>query len=601
MANEIQHGHPPWEMEWPHAGNPGQGPNAGGGDATNMRGLAARTVAPAPPRVATQPIRVLLVEDKRGLSRIVRAMLADAEAPSFKVTAAGKIADGLGQFRQFPFDVVLLNLPSPDCQGVSSVRILARAIPDIPIVVLTETDDEQSGLAAIQAGAQDYLVGGTEDAALLGRTIRFAIQRQRTERDLLASQARFQSQVESLPDGILLYDRSGIRFANPAAMDMLGAASEQELLDHPVTQFLTTGHEPDLAQKLDQVISEGFRFPGFTEGECRPLDGTGRVECEWLAFPLSDSVTEYGQLILRDTRSRKQADNHLRLATTVFEASSEGMMVWDGQGRIEMVNQAFVGITGYTAAEVVGREARLLDAGHNGRGFFAAIGRALREKGHWRGDYRARRKSGEVFVARLALSAIRDDRGQMNAFVAVFSDVTEEKAQEAAINHLANHDPLTGLPNRRLFFDRLSQALADRHREPQDHNRLALLFVDLDDFKRINDAYGHEAGDSLLKQMATRIRKTLREGDTVARLGGDEFVILLKRLPKEETAEELAEKVFRVIGEPLAVNGGGVEVGASIGIVIAPKHGNTPEMLMARADHAMYRSKEAGKNRYASY
>lgn len=276
-------------------------------------------------------------------------------------------------------------------------------------------------------------------------------------------------------------------------------------------------------------------------------------------------------------------------------------MLWDAQGRIEMVNQAFVEITGYGAAEVVGREARFLDSGRHQPGFLGEVGRTLKEYGHWRGDFWARRKSGEVFIARLALSAIRDDQGRVSTFVGVFSDITEEKEQEAAIQHLANHDPLTGLPNLRLLHDRLIQALADRHREPQKRNRLALYFVDLDDFKRVNDRFGHEKGDQALREMAHRILETLREGDTVARFGGDEFVILAKHLPSQKAAEDLARKISAVTGEPLSLEGGGcpeegpVRIGASIGIVMAPTHGDEADILLARADHAMYRSKEAGK------
>lgn len=546
-------------------------------------------------------LNILMVEDNPGIARVVRAMLSEARRVAFHVTISGRISEALAKLRQHDFDLVLLDLLLPDCQGVNSVQILAQAFPDLPIVVLTGLDDEESGQAAIEAGAQDYLIKGAVDGELLCRTIQFAIQRHRAEQELVASQERYRSLVENLPDGLLLFSEEGVTFANSAALELLGANGPDELEGRSPGDLLVCHREPDIDQRFHEVLKEGYRFPGFLEGECRPLDGSQPVQCELMATPPNRSLAGQGQLILRDITPRKQAEKYLRLATTVFEASAEGMMIWDSQGRIEMVNEAFVDITGYTTAEVIGREARFLDAGRHGSGYFDLMESTVREKGHWRGDFWARRKSGETFVARLTLSAIRDDRGQISNYVGVFSDITEEKEQEAAIQHLANHDPLTGLPNRRLFHDRLTQALADRHREPRDRNRLALLFVDLDDFKQVNDQYGHEHGDRALQEIAQRIRGTLREGDTVARFGGDEFVILLKHLPQEETAEELAQKVFAVISDPLPVAEEEVEVGASIGIVLAPKHGDQADTLLTRADHAMYRSKEAGKGRYGFF
>jgi len=549
---------------------------------------------------AVPEMNLLMVEDNPGIARVVQAMLADAGRTNFHIATSTRISEALAELRQHDFDLVLLDLMLPDCQGVNSVQILAQAFPDLPIVVLTGLDDEESGQAAIEAGAQDYLVKGAVDGELLSRTIRFALKRQRAERDLVATQERFRSLVENLPDGVVLFSEDGITFANPAAQTLLGADGEQDLTGRAASEFLVGQGEGEIPRRLWEVLQGDYRFPGFVEGECRRLDGNRPSACEFMAIPLNRASPSQGQVILRDISQRKQAEKHLRLATTVFEASAEGMMVWDGLRRIEMVNEAFVKITGYAGADVVGRDAQLLDAGHQGPGLFEAMEQAIQDGNHWRGDFWARRKSGETFVARLTLSAIRDDRGQPTNYVGVFSDITEEKAQEAAIEHLANHDPLTELPNRRLFHDRLTQALADRHREPRQRNRVALLFVDLDDFKRVNDVHGHEQGDRVLQVIARRIRESLREGDTVARLGGDEFVILLKHLPSEETAEELAQKVFGVISGPVPLGTGSAEaeVGASIGIVIAPKHGDDADTLLARADHAMYRSKEAGKRRY---
>ncbi|MEF8792814.1 sensor domain-containing diguanylate cyclase [Thiohalorhabdus sp.] len=300
----------------------------------------------------------------------------------------------------------------------------------------------------------------------------------------------------------------------------------------------------------------------------------------------------------RANTPEKQGETYYGLVSAVFEASAEGLMVWDPEGRIELVNEAFIRISGYGRDEVTGRDIRILDAGCLRPGYFQEVIGMVQQGDHWRGDIVAQRKSGDTFIARMALSGIFDDQGRLSHFVANISDITEEKKQQEVTQHWADHDSVTGLPNRRLFFDRLTQALVDRSSKPESGNQLALFFVDLDDFKKINDYFGHQTGDEVLEVIAERLRNSLREGDTVARFGGDEFTILLKHLPNMHTAQEIAEKLLDVIQKPLVLGESfsGIGVGASIGMAMAPDHGEDAETLLVRADWAMYRSKRSGKS-----
>ncbi|MFA9460744.1 GGDEF domain-containing response regulator [Thiohalorhabdus sp. Cl-TMA] len=564
-------------------------------------GLLASPVGTRKERAAlAPPLKLLLVSNNSGLIRLIRTMLPAGPKSRIQMQTCDRLAGALARLRYQPFDVVLLDLVLPDCRGLPSIQILTRSFPEIPLVVLTGTDEEVPGQAAMEAGAQDYLHKGGMDAELLIRTLRFAVHRQKADYALKKSQESLQTLVENLPDGVVLYNNEGMTFANPAALELFGVSSLAEIQGREVTEFLNCPQDPELAWRLDRVIAGLQPHDEFQEGECLKADGRCPSACKFMAIPLQQARGNQGQLILRDITPRKRADKYLRLATAVFEASAEGMMILDAEGRVEMVNEAFTTMTGYSAEEVVGWDSRFLGAGENGTAFFSKLGRILSEKGHWRGELSALGKSGAVFIARLTVSVVRNELGEATNYVTVFSDVTEEKEREAAIKHLANHDPLTGLPNRRLLHDRLTQALADRHREPQGRDRLALLFVDLDAFKAVNDTYGHEAGDQVLREMAGRMREALREGDTVARFGGDEFVVLLKHLPGEDMAAELARKLFRSMSRPVTLNADGVtvELGASIGIAMAPKHGDQADLLLNRADQAMYCSKERAEQPY---
>ncbi len=295
---------------------------------------------------------------------------------------------------------------------------------------------------------------------------------------------------------------------------------------------------------------------------------------------------------------RKRAEEQLHLAATVFENTVEGVIISDAQNRIIAVNRAFTEITGYSAEEARGNTPRLLRSERHDETFYRKLWESIRDDGHWQGEIWNRRKSGEVYPEWLSANAVRDAAGNVTHYVGVFSDISMVKQSEERLDHLAHHDALTGLPNRLLINARLEHALQRAHRSGR---RVAVLFMDLDRFKTINDSLGHPAGDELLRTVAGRLSAAVREADTVGRLGGDEFTIILEGLEHGEDARLIARKVLDKLVEPLFLGGREVFVTTSIGISLYPNDGQDVHNLLKNADTAMYRAKHQGRNNYQFY
>jgi diguanylate cyclase (GGDEF)-like protein/PAS domain S-box-containing protein len=298
----------------------------------------------------------------------------------------------------------------------------------------------------------------------------------------------------------------------------------------------------------------------------------------------------------RDITGSRRDDEERRLAAAVFANTQEGIVITDPAGRILAVNPSVVSITGYSREELVGNTMRLLQSGRHDRAFYDSLWHAVRTDGYWQGEIWNRRKNGEIYPELLTISTVRDDAGEITNYVGLFSDITVWKRSHQRMEHLAHHDALTELPNRLMLLSRLEHAISKARR---DKSQGAVLFLDLDRFKRVNDTLGHPAGDALLLAVAKRLRERLRESDTLARLGGDEFVILLEDLAERNQAASLARELITRISEPFDLPGGHVaRIGASIGIALFPADGTEPDLLIKRADVALYESKQAGRGTY---
>ncbi|MDR0777078.1 MAG: EAL domain-containing protein [Azonexus sp.] len=289
------------------------------------------------------------------------------------------------------------------------------------------------------------------------------------------------------------------------------------------------------------------------------------------------------------------AERQLRLYATVFTNATEGMTITDAESHIVAVNPAFSAISGYSAEEVIGRTPALLSSGQQGEDFYRTMWRELLSRGHWQGEIWNRRKDGGIYPEWLSIAAVRDDRGTTTHYIGIFIDISERKQSEARIHHMAHHDVLTGLPNRLLLEDRVNQAMLKSKRSSRP---MALVFVDLDRFKNINDTLGHEIGDQLLVQAAQRGLAVLRDTDTLSRQGGDEFVIVLPELEQRQDAMHAARKFLAALTQPYMLAGHELTVTGSAGIALYPDDGQTVSELLRKADAAMYRAKEEGRNTY---
>jgi len=299
--------------------------------------------------------------------------------------------------------------------------------------------------------------------------------------------------------------------------------------------------------------------------------------------------------IVHDITARRRAEEQLRLAGKVIEGSAEGMLITDRDSRILSVNPAFCRITGYSEADVLGRTPSIFKSDRHDAEFYRAMWAAIHAQGIWQGEIWNRGKDGRVFPEWLAISVVRDERGEVGNYVGIFTDISERKASEEHIRHLAEHDALTNLPNRVLLNDRLVQAILKAQRT---QHKIALLFVDLDRFKNINDSLGHLVGDHLLQEVAERILRVVRSSDTVSRPGGDEFILLLPEISGADHAARVAAKLLEVLAAPHRIDGHELVVTASIGISIYPDDGADMQTLIRSADTAMYHSKESGRNAY---
>lgn len=296
------------------------------------------------------------------------------------------------------------------------------------------------------------------------------------------------------------------------------------------------------------------------------------------------------------TNQLREANNELLLSDTIITNSSEGIMICDADARIIRANDAFCELSGYTREELIGQNPRLLKSNRHGEAFYKAMWQKIADTGNWSGEIWDRRKNGEVYPKWLSITAIRDESGTLTNYTSISSDISRMKAAEEELRMMAFYDTLTGLPNRALFYDRLSQSLKNLERHERN---FALFFMDLDGFKHVNDTWGHNIGDELLIEVGQRLNALIRHSDTVSRNGGDEFTMILHNAGDEEQLAEIAQKIIRIIEEPFELGDLIVHVGISIGIALAPQDETTLDGLIKKADSAMYLSKSRGRRCYS--
>lgn len=433
---------------------------------------------------------------------------------------------------------------------------------------------------------------------------RLARQLDQMRNGLRTSFAEQQAILSNVQVGVIFVRESTIELANRHAERIFGYATG-EMHGLPSRSLYLS---EDQCTSVNQQADAAFAAAGVYEQELRLKHSSGSwFWARMRGCALDPGTAQAGSIwMVDDITERHRAADQLRLAATVFENTADGVLITDRHQAIVAVNSSFQRITGYSAAEVMGRTPALLKSGRQGPEFYSAMWRNIDQQHQWHGEIWNRRKNGEVYPEHLAITAVFDAAGELDHYVGVFSDITSSKAAEDEITHLAFYDPLTQLPNRRLMLDQLAQALTS---SAHLRHHGALMLIDIDNFKTLNDTLGHDVGDQLLVNVAARLQACMREGDTVARLGGDEFVVILEHLDAAGMAalqaESVAQKILAQLSQPylLDLTLSGDPLGkrshhctSSLGIALFHDHPVTVDELMKRADTAMYQAKAAGRN-----
>ena len=413
----------------------------------------------------------------------------------------------------------------------------------------------------------------------------------------IAAKVREQAQIlDQIHESVIVMDLSGyITHWNQGAQRMFGYTAEEAVGRNILFLYADEGAGDD------EALRDVFLEKGGREMDVRRRRKNGEVF--WASLQLSLVHDDEGRptsLIgyLSDITERIEATEALRLHARIFENSGEGILITDAAERVITANAAFSQITGFALDELRGEVPRLFHSGRHDKAFYDEVWREVGTAGIWRGEVWDQHRDGRELPLWMSINAVRDAKGVITHYFAIISDITERKRAEERIHHLAYYDNLTGLPNRTFFFRLLDQALSTAQR-----NELycAVLFVDLNRFKPINDTLGHEVGDRLLQQVAARLRTGLRDADTVARLGGDEFVVALVGITQRDHATVVARKLLEALSTPFLVDGRELALGAAIGISIYPEDGQETQTLIRLADIAMYRAKQTGRDGYAFY
>jgi diguanylate cyclase (GGDEF)-like protein/PAS domain S-box-containing protein len=406
---------------------------------------------------------------------------------------------------------------------------------------------------------------------------------------------RYVDLYDFAPTGYLTLDETGkIIEANLTIASLLGR-ERQKLLGQTLTQFMVEEDADPFYLLSRQLFTNGVA----AIGNLRFVKADGSLIFVNINCLLAhENGKPLFRMAINDISRQVAVEEKLQLIAKVLENTLEGVIITDAQAHIITVNPAFTTITGYALDEVAGKNPSLLKSDRQGAEFYSGMWQSLKTSGHWEGEVWNRRKNEEIFPQWMSISAIKNEHGETTHYVGLFHDITTAKLNEARIHHIATHDALTDLPNRNLLWDRLDLMINQSHR---DKKEIAVIFLDLDHFKAINDTHGHQIGDEVLILVARRLASCLRESDTVARMGGDEFVILLGNVAHRQAIGMLARKFLDAIIEPIWMHDLKFSLTTSMGISVFPADGLDSETLVKNADKAMYHAKEQGRNNFCFF
>ncbi len=506
-------------------------------------------------------------------------------------------------FQRHQPDLILLDVMMPGMDGFATCATLRR-LPEgrnVPIVMVTGLDDVESIEQAYQAGATDFIAKPIQ-WLILQQRVRYILRASRALRDLQDSEERFRTLVNAAGSVIMVLDRQGgvVEF-NPVA-ERFFALRRGEPVAADFADALPPGDWSALLEK-----------PQSFESTIRALNGDDHILL-WNISGFADAEGVIAGLVVvgQDVTARRQAEEGMRKLSYAIEQNPISVLITDIHGTIEYVNPKFSEVSGYLLEEIRGKNPYFLQTSTLSAEEYQRMHQLVANGGVWQGELCSRRKDGEFFWESTHISAIRNPSGVATHFVWLREDITDRKHVEERIRFLAYYDNLTRLPNRMMLQERLREAIETSRLHTRS---LAVLFLDLDQFKRINDSLGHQAGDVLLQQVAHRLQECLRFSDQVyiarsdtplpqdllARLGGDEFVIVLTEINHPDAVTQVARRVLEVMAQPFVVNNKEVFTGCSIGIALYPRDGADMDVLLKHADTALYHAKDRGRNNYQMF
>ncbi|MDT8384338.1 MAG: diguanylate cyclase [Gammaproteobacteria bacterium] len=552
---------------------------------------------------------VLFVEQEPGVSGLIQAGFADTQGGAFHVERVTRLTDALQRLGKGGVEVVMLDLTLPDGQGLEVFDQIIAAAPNALIFILTPADDEDLARQAVQRGAHDYFLKGHVDSHWLSRTLRYVVDGKATRGALLSSEARFRAISDASPLGIFVSDAQGSCVYTNAAYQRISGLSFEQALG---TRWSMAIHPEDRQRVIDDWRAAAHsNAPLRAEFRFQRQDGSV-VWTRVNSAAMGDGVAPHGYVqTVEDVTARKSTEFGLRKAEeALFEEKEraqvtlnsigDAVLSTDNLGNITYLNLVAETMTGWSSEEALGRPFTEVFRIIDGKTRQTAVNPAQRALDEDRivglsADCVLIRRDGSESAIEDSAAPIHDRDGNVSGAVIVFHDVSQSRAMASKMAHQAKHDFLTDLPNRTQLMERLSQAigLARRHGK-----QVALLFLDLDDFKRINDSLGHAIGDQLLQLVAERLLASVRSTDMVCRYGGDEFVILLDEIKFPQGADLVAETLITAFAAPHVIDQQELDVTLSIGISVYPVDGDNVDALIKNADTAMFHAKADGRNTY---
>lgn len=543
--------------------------------------------------------RVLLVEDDASDAHLVRMNLRAVSELHFAITWVMTLKEARQQLYENPPDVILLDLSLPDSTGLHTVRDGRQAAGTLPIIVLTGHNDTEFALQTLEVGAQDYLVKGDFDSDRLVRAIRYAISRGKLEQRLRDSEQRMALALSSAKLGLWDWHvPSGRMIFSDLCSQMLGYAEEdiapnrsswEQLIHADDKAMVNMALNAHLSGKTPIYRSEHRML--HRDSHWVWIHDIGRV-LEWNAE--GQPLRAVG--IHQDISRRKMAEARDYLLVSALKAVGHGVIITDIDANIEWANPAFERLTGYSVEEVVGHKpGELVKSGEQDNLFYQQLWYTILSGETWCGELVNKRKDGSLYNEELTIAPVKNEQGEVCHFVGIKQDITERKRMQGQLWDMATTDVLTGLINRRYFLVKLEEEFA-RLKRFAGHD-IAVLMLDLDYFKRVNDNYGHAIGDALLKHFASLITQHLRKTDTAGRLGGEEFAVFLPET-KLTNAKNFAERLCAEVAEtPLQLEAQDISITVSIGITMVDSSDDNYDIALIRADNALYEAKAAGRNR----